>query len=220
MSRPPPLSDAVIAEGTEENEVEVDLSTLMFIDRGWLEHHTMNAFMNPSGLMDYFCQRHNPFYDERSNNEKLRGIQSRMAPGQQIDAAAQLQTMRGIEYSIGLDTAQAAVTFSPAEGHSWLAEKAAPKLPDSDQFRANPYTSRRKDLTEEHVLHDQSQKLLHELVARFPAAPAASMPPPQQQQQQKPGNAKSNNKKRLADDGKRGGGGGGGGAGRATKRPA
>lgn len=101
MSRPPPLSDAVIAEGTEENEVEVDLSTLMFIDRGWLEHHTMNvretsftlssfilfsfpvsfnmpvptpdftrcisfqAFMNPSGLMDYFCQRHNPFYDER-----------------------------------------------------------------------------------------------------------------------------------------------------------
>ena len=73
-----------------------------------------------------------------------------------------------------LDTAQAAAEFSPAEGHSWTAEKMPPKLPNSDEFRADPYESNRKDLTEEHALHDASQRLLHELVGRFPVA--AAMP--------------------------------------------
>lgn len=58
---------------------------LSWQDSQWIPH------LNPENILDYFCQKSNPFYDKQCNNEFAR--MQRMTPEQMLD-------LNGFEYKL------------------------------------------------------------------------------------------------------------------------
>jgi len=68
----------------------------------------------------------------------------------------------------GLEIAKSATVFSPTNGHSWKLDADAASHDVLASLQVNPYESKRKGVTDERTMHDETHHLIQQLDMRFP----------------------------------------------------